>query len=73
VVHSGTIRAALCIALDIDPEAALRFVIQPLSITRIDHLRNGWRVVSVNQSVSNLPEIGKREQRSDIEDGPDGR
>jgi alpha-ribazole phosphatase len=73
VVHSGTIRAALCIALDIDPEAALRFVIQPLSITRIDHLRNGWRVVSVNQSVPNLPEIGKREQRSDIEDGPDGR
>jgi hypothetical protein len=44
-----------------------------LSITRIDHLRNGWRVVSVNQSVPNLPEIGKREQRSDIEDGPDGR
>ena len=49
VVHSGTIRAALCIALDIDPEAALRFVVQPLSITRIDRLRNGWRIVSVNQ------------------------
>lgn len=51
VVHSGTIRAALCIALDIDPAAALRFVIQPLSMTRIDRLRNGWRVVCVNQQA----------------------
>jgi alpha-ribazole phosphatase len=48
VVHSGTIRAALCIALDIAPAAALRFEIDPLSITRIEQLRNGWRVVSVN-------------------------
>jgi alpha-ribazole phosphatase len=51
VVHSGTIRAALCIALDIAPAAALRFEIDPLSITRIERLRNGWRVVSVNQNV----------------------
>jgi alpha-ribazole phosphatase len=49
VGHSGTIRAALCIALDLAPQAALRFVIDPLSITRIDRLSNGWRVVSVNQ------------------------
>ena len=52
VVHSGTIRAALCIALDITPSAALRFVIDPLSITCIDRLKNGWRVVSVNQNVA---------------------
>jgi alpha-ribazole phosphatase len=51
VVHSGTIRAALCIALGITPQAALRFVIHPLSITRIDRLSDGWRVVSVNQRV----------------------
>jgi alpha-ribazole phosphatase len=51
VIHSGTIRAVLCIALDITPTAALRFAIQPLSITRIDRLRNGWRVMSVNQEV----------------------
>jgi alpha-ribazole phosphatase len=50
VVHSGTIRAALCIALDIAPSAALRFVIEPLSITRIDRLEHGWRVVCVNQT-----------------------
>jgi len=49
VVHSGTIRAALAIALDLGPAAALRFVIDPLSLTRIDRLENGWRVVAVNQ------------------------
>jgi len=25
------------------------FVIDPLSLTRIDHLEGGWRVVAVNQ------------------------
>jgi alpha-ribazole phosphatase len=52
VVHSGTIRATLCVALDLSPQAALRFVIHPLSLTRIDRLSNGWRVVSVNQRVA---------------------
>jgi len=52
VVHSGTIRAALCVALDLAPQAALRFVIDPLSLTRIDRLATGWRVVSVNQRVA---------------------
>lgn len=52
VVHSGTIRAALCIALDLTPQAALRFVIDPLSLTRIDRLATGWRVVSVNQRMT---------------------
>jgi alpha-ribazole phosphatase len=51
VVHSGTIRAALAIALELKPDGALRFVIDPLSLTRIDRLANGWRVVAVNQSV----------------------
>lgn len=49
VVHSGTIRAVLAIALDLAPEQALRFVIDPLSLTRIDRLDNGWRVVAVNK------------------------
>jgi alpha-ribazole phosphatase len=49
VIHSGTIRAALAIALDLAPEAALRFVIDPLSLTRIDRLGDHWRVMSVNQ------------------------
>lgn len=50
VVHSGTIRAALCIALGIAPQAGLRFVIDPLSLTRIDRLHDSSRVVSVNQN-----------------------
>ena len=50
VVHSGTIRAMLCIALDIEPHAALRFAIDPLSLTRIDRLDGNWRVMSVNQN-----------------------
>jgi alpha-ribazole phosphatase len=49
VVHSGTVRAALAIALDLVPESALRFTIDPLSLTRIDRLSGGWRVVGVNR------------------------
>jgi len=48
VVHSGTVRAGLAIALDLAPEAALRFAIDPLSLTRIDRIAGGWRVVGVN-------------------------
>jgi alpha-ribazole phosphatase len=49
VVHSGTVRAVLAIALDLAPDAALRFVIDPLSLTRIDRLERGWRVGAVNR------------------------
>jgi alpha-ribazole phosphatase len=49
VVHSGTIRAALAIALDLAPQQALRFAIEPLSLTRIDRVAGGWRVVGVNR------------------------
>lgn len=53
VAHGGTIRAALALALDLDPEAALRFRIDTLSRTRLDHiaLEDGaaaWRVEGVN-------------------------
>jgi alpha-ribazole phosphatase len=48
VVHSGTIRAALAIALELEPEQALRFTVEPLSLTRIDRVAGGWRVVGVN-------------------------
>lgn len=50
VVHSGTIRAVLAIALDIAPESALRFVIDPMSLTRIDRLDRTWRIGAVNRS-----------------------
>lgn len=52
VVHSGTVRAALAIALDIASDHALRFVIDPLSLTRIDRLDTGWRIVAVNRHAS---------------------
>jgi alpha-ribazole phosphatase len=49
VAHSGTIRAVLAIALDLSPDAALRFVIDPLSLTQIERLDRGWRIVGVNR------------------------
>jgi broad specificity phosphatase PhoE len=54
VAHGGTIRAALALALDLDPEAALAFTIENCSITCIDRIDgpgmgHGWRVVKVNQ------------------------
>ncbi|KAA5605750.1 histidine phosphatase family protein [Roseospira marina] len=52
VVHAGSIRAALAVALDLDPAVALRFAVAPLSLTRLDRLAGGawagWRVGGVN-------------------------
>ena len=47
--HPGTIRAVLAIALDLAPDAALRFFIDPFSSPRIDRLENGWCVGAVNR------------------------
>jgi broad specificity phosphatase PhoE len=54
VVHGGTIRAALALALGVEPERALGFSIDTCSVTRMDHLAGGtqgaaWRIVAVNQ------------------------
>lgn len=53
VAHAGTIRAALSVALNLPPEAALAFAIDNCSVTRLDHLGEPalgsvWRVSSVN-------------------------
>ncbi len=53
VTHGGTIRAALALALSLDPETALRFAVDNVSLTRLDHiaLPDGqavWRVQGVN-------------------------
>jgi alpha-ribazole phosphatase len=53
VTHGGTIRAALALALDLAPEAALAVTIDNLSVTRIEHFPGGeaarcWRVTAVN-------------------------
>ncbi len=51
VAHAGTVRAALALALDLSPHAALSFVIDPLSLTRLDSIGEGWRVSGVNQAI----------------------
>lgn len=55
VAHGGTIRAALALALDLDPETGLRFSTDNISLTRIDHYTGddghaeNWRVVYMNR------------------------
>lgn len=55
VVHGGTVRAALGLALDLAPAQMLRFEIAPLSLTRLDHCGGpdpGWRLGLVNWCVN---------------------
>ncbi|MFQ5984009.1 MAG: histidine phosphatase family protein [Alphaproteobacteria bacterium] len=57
VAHGGPIRAALGLALGLDLETALRFSIDHLSLTRLDHIRgadgdDAWRVVAVNRPAT---------------------
>jgi alpha-ribazole phosphatase len=54
VTHGGTIRVALAEALDLEPEAALAFSVDNLSLTRLDRFDgaasgHGWNVVTVNR------------------------
>ena len=55
VAHGGTIRAALGVALELEPEDALKFATENLSLTRLDHhAASGghgavWRVTWMNR------------------------
>jgi broad specificity phosphatase PhoE len=49
VSHGGTIRAAVAHALNVDADTALRLAVQNISLTRVDRLPQGWRVVCVNE------------------------
>jgi broad specificity phosphatase PhoE len=55
VAHGGTIRAALAIALALEPETALAFSVDNLALTRLDHIRErgneAWRITSVNEAI----------------------
>ena len=59
IAHGGTIRAALSIALKLEPEQGMALRIDTLSISVIEHVEGGllrgaggvWRVCGVNQSV----------------------
>jgi broad specificity phosphatase PhoE len=53
VAHGGPIRAALAHALALEPEAALAFTIDTLSLSRLDHIDgpgkgNPWRIGPIN-------------------------
>jgi len=65
VTHGGTIRAALAIALDLDPERALAIATENCGLTRVDHIAGEagghapdteavWRVAHVNLSPKPL-------------------
>lgn len=49
VAHGGSIRAAVAHALQATAQQALHFSIHNISLTRLEHLSEGWRVVSVNE------------------------
>ncbi len=49
VSHGGAIRAALAHAIGSAPDVVLHFSIQNLSLTRLEHHPEGWRVVCVNE------------------------
>jgi broad specificity phosphatase PhoE len=50
VSHGGAIRAAIAHAIGADATAALHFSIQNLSLTVLERLATGWRVVCVNEA-----------------------
>ena len=43
VTHGGTIKVALAVALGLDPQAALSFLIENCSLTRLDYLQPAGR------------------------------
>jgi broad specificity phosphatase PhoE len=49
VSHGGAIRGAVAHALGIGPDNALHLAVQNLSLTRMERIRQGWRVVCVNE------------------------
>jgi len=49
VSHSGAIRAAVAHCLRIGADNALHLTVQNLSLTRLEHSEDGWRVICVNE------------------------
>ncbi|MBO1328680.1 histidine phosphatase family protein [Acetobacter suratthaniensis] len=49
IAHGGVIRCALAHALRVHAETALHFSVQNLSVTILERLDAGWRVVTVNE------------------------
>jgi alpha-ribazole phosphatase len=60
VTHGGTIKVALAIALGIEPQSALSFMIENCSLTKLDYLSPDgapglWRVAAVNHRPWSRP------------------
>lgn len=51
VSHGGAIRAAVAHALGIGPDHALHLSVANLSLTRMERLDGGWRVIAVNETA----------------------
>jgi alpha-ribazole phosphatase len=49
VSHGGAIRAAIAHALGLSAHQALCLSVENISLTRLEHHKNGWRVISVNE------------------------
>jgi len=49
VSHGGAIRAAVAHCLRIGADNALHLTVQNLSLTRLEHSEDGWRVICVNE------------------------
>lgn len=49
VSHGGAIRAAVAHAMHVDAERALHLSIHNISLTRLERLPEGWRIVCVNE------------------------
>ena len=67
VAHAGTIRAAIGKALGLAPDGAIRFVVDLLSVTRLDRIvtkdgKVAWRVGAAN---TGSPKVGGSGSRSD--------
>ncbi len=58
VSHGGAIRAAVAHAMAIDADRALHLSIYNLSLTRLERLPEGWRVISINESPGFEDQIG---------------
>ena len=52
IAHAGSIRAALALALDLTPEQVHTVAVDPLSLTRLEHVGAIWRVQEVNAVLS---------------------
>ncbi len=65
VAHAGVVRAALAHAMGGAAAEALRFAVDPLSLTRLEHIveksgaRTAWSVVSVNRPAAGPPKTGQ--------------